>query len=168
MVGGLPSPRLKGPNSCQLLADLVWRHGVPAWIIHYKAPEFLSDVLQDTAVILGLQQLPTFGDIPKPMIELNRTLKAMLTELVRKKGYNWDTLLEPVLRLTIPHYKCQPENPHFIYCMIGMQIYLLLSISRVKSLTVESEYGRELLQEMKQIRQVMLQRIKKAQRSQKD
>ena len=38
----------------------------------------------------------------------------------------------------------------------------------VKSLTVESEYSRELFQVMKQIRQVVWQRIKKAQRSQKD
>ena len=39
---------------------------------------------------------------------------------------------------------------------------------RVKSLTVESEYGRELFQEMKRIRQVVQQRIQKVQKSQKD
>ena len=39
---------------------------------------------------------------------------------------------------------------------------------RVKSLTVESEYGRELFQEMKRVRQVVRQRIQKVQKSQKD
>jgi len=47
------------------LAELVWRHGVPARIIHDRAAEFLSDVLQDTAVILGVKQLPTSGGHPQ-------------------------------------------------------------------------------------------------------
>ena len=37
----------------------------------------------------------------------------------------------------------------------------------MKSLTVESEYGRELFQEMKRIRQVVRQKIQKAQKLQK-
>jgi len=40
------------------LAELVWRHGVSACIVHDKAAEFLSHVLQDTAAILGVEQLP--------------------------------------------------------------------------------------------------------------
>ena len=47
------------------LAELVWKHGVPARIIHDRAAEFLSDVLQDTAVILGVKQLPTSGGHPQ-------------------------------------------------------------------------------------------------------
>ena len=39
--------------------ELVWRHGVLAKITHDRAAEFLSDVLQDTAAILGIKQLPT-------------------------------------------------------------------------------------------------------------
>ena len=41
------------------LADLIYRHGVPSTIIHDRAPKFLSDILQDTAFILGVKQLPT-------------------------------------------------------------------------------------------------------------
>ena len=33
------------------LADVIYRHGVPSTIIHDRAPEFLADVLQDTAFI---------------------------------------------------------------------------------------------------------------------
>ena len=43
------------------LAEVDWRHGVPAKIIHDRETEFLSDVVQDMAAILGLKQLPTSG-----------------------------------------------------------------------------------------------------------
>ena len=41
------------------LAEVIWRHGMPRKIIHDRAAEFLSDVLQGTANIMGLMQLPT-------------------------------------------------------------------------------------------------------------
>jgi len=41
------------------LADIIYRHSVPTSLIHDHAPEFLADVLQDTAFILGIKQLPT-------------------------------------------------------------------------------------------------------------
>ena len=47
MAGGLSSPQdRKAPTVANCLADLVWQHGVPAQIIHDRALEFLSDVLQ--------------------------------------------------------------------------------------------------------------------------
>ena len=57
---------------------LVCRHGVPNRIIHDREVEFMSDVLQETARILGITQLPTSGGHPQTdgMVErLNRTLK---------------------------------------------------------------------------------------------
>ena len=41
------------------LADLIYRHGVPSAIIYDRAPEFLSDILQNTTFIMGVKQLPT-------------------------------------------------------------------------------------------------------------
>jgi len=58
------------------LAEIVWRHGIPAKIIYDRAVEFLSDVLQDTVAIL--QQLPTSGGHPQTdgLVEcFNRTFK---------------------------------------------------------------------------------------------
>ena len=164
----------KAPTVARCLADLVWRHGVPSRIIHDRASEFLSDVLQDTAAILGLQQLPTSGGHPQTdgqVERLNRTLKAMLTKLVEKKGRNWDTLLGPVLMA----YRTTPqvstgESP--FYLLYGRDAKLPTALDfytpKVKSLTIESEYGRELFQEMKRIRDVVKQRIKKSQKAQKD
>ena len=60
------------------LVDFIYRHGVPSTIIHDHAPEFLSDVLQDTAFILGIKQLPTSPGHPQcdSLVErFNRTLK---------------------------------------------------------------------------------------------
>ena len=67
----------------------VWRHGVPVKIIHDRAAEFLSDVFQETAQILGIKQLPTSGGHPQTdgLVErLNRTLKQMLSKVVCKGG----------------------------------------------------------------------------------
>ena len=134
----------KAQTVASCLADLVWQHGVPAWIIHDRAPEFLSGVLQDIGAILGLQQLPTSGGHPQTdgQVEwLNRTLKAMLTKLVGKKAHNWDTLLGPLLMTycTTPQVSTG-ESP--FYLLYGRDAKLPTALDfytlRVKSLTVES------------------------------
>ena len=78
----------KAETVAQCLLDLVWKHGVPARIIHNRAAEFVSDVLQETAQLLGLSQLPTSGGHPQTdgLVEcFNRTLKQMLAKVVGKK-----------------------------------------------------------------------------------
>ena len=55
---------------------------MPRKIIHDRAAEFLSDVLQDTASIMGLTQLPTSGGHPQTdgLVErLNRKLNTYIT-----------------------------------------------------------------------------------------
>ena len=69
-------------------------------IIHDRAAKFLSDVLQDTAAIMGLSQLPASRGHPQTdglVEQLNRTLKAMLSKIVSKGGKDWDECLGPVL-----------------------------------------------------------------------
>ena len=90
------------------LADLIYRHGVPTSLIHDRAPEFFAGVLQDTAFILGIKQLPTTSGHPQcdGLIErFNRTLKSMLAKAVTNKGRDWDKLLGPLLfaYLTMVH-----------------------------------------------------------------
>ena len=77
------------------LLDLIWKHGVPNRIIHDRAAEFLSELLQETAQLLGVEQLPTSGGHPQTdgLVErFNRTLKQMLSKLVAKRGRDWDNL----------------------------------------------------------------------------
>ena len=105
------------------LADLIYRHGVPSTIIHDRAPEFL---LQDTAFILGIKQLPTSPGHPQcdGLVErFNRTLKTMLSKLVVNKGRDWDQVLDHFyLRIKQCHILLQ-EKHHFFYCMAEMQNY---------------------------------------------
>ena len=63
-----PIPDHKANTVADCLADLIWRHGVPSLIIHDRGPEFLSDVLQDTAAIFGLSNCPHQGATHKRMI----------------------------------------------------------------------------------------------------
>ena len=84
----------------ECLLDLIWRHGVPQRIIHDRAAEFLADVFQETAHLMGITQLPTLGGHPQAntfVEHFNRTLKQMLYKLVNKKGSNWDKLFGAVL-----------------------------------------------------------------------
>ena len=87
----------KAETVAHCLLDLVWKHGV-----------VLSEVLQETAQLIGLTQLPTSGGHPQTdgLVErFNRTLKQMLAKVVTQKGRYWDKLLGPVLLAyrTTPH-----------------------------------------------------------------
>jgi len=80
------------------------KHGVPDRIIHDRAAEFMSEVLvlQETARMFGLTQLPTSGAHPQTdgLVEgLDRILKQMLSKV------DWDELLGPILLAyrTAPH-----------------------------------------------------------------
>ena len=82
------------------LLDVVWKHGMPARHVSIIHAEFLSDVLQETAQLLGISQLPTSRGHPQTdglMECFNRTLKQMLAKVVSKKGRDWDEMLGPVL-----------------------------------------------------------------------
>ena len=97
------------------LADFVWRHGFPVKIIHDRAAEFLSDVLQETAQILRILQLPTSGGHPQTdglVQRLNRTLKQRLSKVVCKGGKDWDELLGPTLFAYRQLHKHLPGRHH--------------------------------------------------------
>ena len=101
-------PNRQAETVAKCLLDVVWKHGVPLRIIHDRAAEFLSEVVQEVATLLGVSQLPTSGGHPQTdgLVErFNRTLKQMLSKLVSKGGRDWDQLLGPVLFAyrTTPH-----------------------------------------------------------------
>ena len=111
-------PDRKADTVAKCLMDFIWKHGTPNRIIHDRAAEFLSEVLQETARLVGVTQLPTSEGHPQMdgLVErLNRTLKQMLTKLVSKGGSDWDTLLGPVLFAyrTTPHTS-SGESPFYL------------------------------------------------------
>ena len=155
------------------LQDLVWRHGVPNQIVHDRAAEFLADVLQETAGLLGVRQLPTSGGHPQTdgLVErFNRTLKQMLAKIVTKGGRDWDELLGPVLlayRAT-PHASSGMSPFYLLYGrdpQLPSQLEFQVPVARYP--VMETEYGQELARELKQARSVAKQNIDKKQKEQK-
>ena len=155
------------------LCEVIWRHGVPLKIIHDRAAEFLSEVLQDTAAIMSLSQLPTSGGHPQTdgLVErLNRTLKAMLSKVVVKGGKDWDECLGPALLA----YRTAPQastgqSPFFLLYGRDARIPTALNffVPAINCPTVETEYARELFKELKRARQVARKSIQSAQGIQK-
>ena len=166
-------PDRKAETVAKCLLDLIWKHGVPARIIHDRAAEFLSEVLQETAALMGITQLPTSGGHPQTdgLVErFNKTLKQMLTKLVAKGGRNWDTLLGPVLFAyrSTPHSSTGMSPFYLIY---GRNPVLPTSLDFyapvVKYPVMETEYGKELVEELKRARQLAKKHIQSAQCNQK-
>ena len=165
--------RTEKQTVAKCLLDVVWKHGVPARIIHDRAAEFLSEVLQETAALMGISQLPTSGGHPQTdgLVErFNRTLKQMLTKLVAKGGRNWDTLLGPVLFAyrTTPHSSTGVSPFYLTYgCDPVLPTALDFHAPAVRYPVIETEYGKELAKELKQARQLAKKQIQSAQHSQK-
>ena len=163
----------KAETVARCLLDVMWRHGVPGRIIHDRAAEFLSDVLQETAKLMGLEQLPTSGGHPQTdgLVErFNRTLKQMLTKLVSKGGRDWDELLGPVLFAyrTTPHASTGETPFVLVYGRDArMPTSLDFSAPTVRYPIVATEYAKELCRDLKATRELAGKNIKKAQAVQK-
>ena len=124
---------------------------------HDQAAEFLPEVLQETAALLGVTQLPMSSGQPQTdgLVEcFNKTLKQMLTKFVAKGGHNWDQLLEPVLFI----YRSTPHSSTGIspfYLVYGRDPVLPTSLDFyapiVKYPVIETEYGKELTKELKHV-----------------
>ena len=119
-------------------------------------------------------QLPTSGGHPLTdgLIErLNQTLKAIFTKLVAKNSKDWDTNLGPVLMA----YRTTPktsigESPFYLLYGRDAKVPSALDfyVPRPPAVATESEYGRELFQESKKIKEIARQHIQKTQSRQKE
>ena len=170
-VYALPDRRAETVAKC--LLDLVWRHGVPNRIIHDRVAEFLSDVLQETARLIGVKQLPTSGGHPRTdgLVErFNKTLKQMLSKVVAKGGHNWDEMLGSVLLA----YRATPHSstgmsPFFL--VYGRTPCLPTALDFMnpipRSIVTELEFGAVLEKELKEVRQLARKNIQAGQRKQK-
>jgi len=156
------------------LADFIWKHGVPVKIIHDRAAKFLSDIVQETAMILGMTQLLTSGGHPRTdgqVERMNRTLKQMLAKVVSKNGRDWDELLGPILFA----YRTAPqassgETPFSLVYGRDARVPTSLDfyVPPPHFPVIETDYARELFKEVKQARQLAQKVIKQAQKDQYD
>ena len=163
----------KAETVAHCLLDLVWKHGVPSRIVHDRAAEFLSEVLQETAQLIGLTQLPTSGGHPQTdgLVErFNRTLKQVLAKVVTQKGRDWDELLGPVLLAyrTTPH-SSTGEAPFYLVHGRDARLPTVLDFNTpiVRYPIVATEYAKELSSELKKARAVAKGNIDRSQKEQK-
>ena len=146
---------------------------MPNKILHDRAAEFLLKVLQGTAALLGLDQLPTSGGHPQTdglVEQFNCTLKQMLAKVVIKKVRVWDKQLGIVLLA----YRAAPHtstgmSPFYLLYDRDPQLPTALDfrVPTSKYPTVETEYGQELFRDLKKVRELARKTIQKSQRSQK-
>ena len=170
-VYALPDHKAETMAGC--LLDLIWRHGVPNRIIHDRAAEFLSDILQETARLIGVKQLPTSGGHPQTdgLVEcFNKTLKQMLSKVVAKGGNNWDKMLGPVLLA----YQATPHSSTGIspfFLVYGRTPCLPTTLDFMNPLpkfpVMETEYGAALEKELKEVRLLAKKNLQVTQRKQK-
>ena len=170
-IYSVPDRRAETVAKC--LMDFIYKHGVPDRITHDRAAEFFSEVVQETARLIGITQLPTSEEHPQTddLVErLNHTLKQVMSKLVSKGGCNWDTLLEPVLFAyrTIPHISSS-ESPFYLVYGRDARVPSSLSFSApiVTYPTLETEYGQALFKELQSARDIAQKSIIKAQQLQK-
>ena len=166
-------PDWKAETVARCLLDLVWQHGVPNCIIHDRAAEFLSDVLQETATLIGVKQLPTSGGHPQTdgLVErFKKTLKQMLSKVVDKRGQNWDKLLGAVslaYRAT-PHASTGMSPFFLVYGRTPCLPTVLDFMNPMPRFPVmETEYGAALEKELKEVRSLVQKNLQAAQRRQK-
>ena len=82
---------------------------MPMKIIHDRAAEFLSDIVQETATLLGISQLPTSEGHPqmdRQVTRMNKPLKQMLSEVVKKNSKDYNEQLGPALFV----YRTAPKS----------------------------------------------------------
>ena len=61
-IYAVPDRKAETVEKC--LMDFINKHGVPNRVIHDRAAEFFSEVLQETARLIGVIQLPTSAGHP--------------------------------------------------------------------------------------------------------
>ena len=146
---------------------------MPNRIIHDRAAEILSEVLQGTVALLGLNQLPTSGRHPQTdglMERFNHTVKQMFANVVDKKGPDWDKQPGSVLLAyrAVPH-SSTGMSPFYLLYGQDPQLPTALDfrVPTNRYPTVEIEYRQELVRDLKRVRELARKTIQKNLRNQK-
>ena len=90
----------KAETVAQALVEVVSRHGVPAKLLSDRGANFLSDLLHELYLLLGIKKVNTSAYHPQTdgLVErFNRTLTDMLAKTVDHCGRDWDRRIPYVL-----------------------------------------------------------------------
>ena len=96
---------------------MVARHEVPEQLLSDCGTNFLSEVIQEVCILLGVEKVNTSGYHPQiyGLIEcFNRTIIAMLSKCVKKHGRDWDTHLPYLFAYRVSAQESTRESPFFL------------------------------------------------------
>jgi transposase InsO family protein len=103
-------------------SDKLARYGVPNQLLSDRGPNFLSNLIKEVCILMGIKKINTTAYHPQTdgLVEhFNRTLTGMLAKTVRDNGRDWDQHVPYVLFA----YRTSPqtstgESPFFCF-MVG-------------------------------------------------
>ena len=114
-----PSPDQTAPTIAKLLVEeIISCHGVPRELLSDRGPSFLSKLLGEICLLMGIKKVNTTAYHPQTdgLVErFNRTLLDMLAKKVKPGGQDWDSRLPFILfayRTTIQQSTL--ESPFFL------------------------------------------------------
>ena len=92
-----PKDTITATLATNLLNDIVCCYGVPSSLHSDQRANLCSSVIQSFCQMLGITTKRTSAYLPSPGIgqveRFNRTVEAMLSKVVNKSQYNWDSQL---------------------------------------------------------------------------
>ena len=132
----------------------------------------VGDITRDSGIV-GIRSATNSGDHPQTdgLVErINCTLKQMLAKVVIKKGRDWDKQLGAVLlAYRAAPYSSTGMSPFYFLYGQDTQLHAALDFQVPTSRypTVETEYGQELVRDLKRVRELARKTIQRSQRKQK-
>ena len=156
-----------------LVEEVISRHGVPRELLSDRGASFLSKLLAEICLLMGIKKVNTTAYHPQTdgLVErFNRTLLDMLSKTVQSGRQDWDVRLPYVLfayRATMQH--SMGESPFFL--MYGRDPQLpakaALCSPVVRSTICIDDYKSQMQQTLSAAWKLAQEHIKKAQQRQK-
>lgn len=106
-----------------LIEEYFMRYGLPRRIISDNGVQFVSAVMRQCTLILGIKQnfVPLYHPEANPAERKNRDLKAMLAHLVEEDHTSWPKML-PVIRFALNGAKCRTTGMSPAYLAFGREM----------------------------------------------
>ena len=157
-----------------LVEEIVSRHGVPAEILSDRGRSFLSALMREVEMLLGIHKVNTSAYHPQTdgLVErYNRTLTAMLAKTVERDGRDWDKQLPYVLfAYRVCCHESTQESP--FYMLYGRDPILptpaVLNPKKTRMTLNLREYGIELHTRMSEAWELARKNVSRAQKRQKE
>ena len=154
--------------------NIISRHGVPRELLSDRGANFLSSLLQEVCIVMGVHKVNTTVYHPQGdgLVErFNRTLTEMLSKTVEKSGKDWDEKIPYVLfTYRTSAQESTQESPFFL--LYGRDPNLpspeILSTPVERAYVDLNSYREELVVDLSDAWDLARSNVKKAKKRQKN